>query len=96
MKTKIIKRNKLLLGVGGLILLSIIVFCMYQTTVERGVEACSTDSDCGWCGANCVVPYPGMICALMMPPDGYDCKCVAGKCSSVPTPTTTTLPSYVL
>lgn len=56
---------------------------------------CSIDSDCGWCGANCVVSYPGMVCTQMMPPDGYDCKCVASKCSSVPTPTTTTQPPYV-
>jgi len=42
---------------------------------------CESDSDCGWCGDNCVLSEPGMICPAVMPPSGYECVCIDRVCS---------------
>jgi hypothetical protein len=45
-----------------------------------GGTGCSFDSDCNWCGWNCVLWEPDMICPTVMPPEGYECVCMGGIC----------------
>lgn len=44
---------------------------------------CNSDSDCMWCGNNCVAKSRGsekLICPQVMPPEGFICKCENGIC----------------
>jgi len=73
------------------------------TPVQTALKECQTDSDCAWCGNTCVEKntLKNKKCAQVMPPAGYDCKCVLDHDCPGVIPTTitsadghvTTLPS---
>ncbi|MBC7073821.1 hypothetical protein H5T58_00285 [Candidatus Parcubacteria bacterium] len=49
---------------------------------------CKTDEDCQWCGRSCV-PKPSSFsfyCPLVLPPTDSECRCIEGKCTSIPIP----------
>ncbi|NMB92452.1 MAG: hypothetical protein GYA31_02415 [Parcubacteria group bacterium] len=48
------------------------------TPVQVALKECQTDADCTWCGNTCVEKntLKNRMCAQVMPPEGYDCKCV--------------------
>jgi hypothetical protein len=46
------------------------------TPVQAALKACQTDSDCAWCGTNCLKKESNRVCIQISPPAGYDCKCV--------------------
>jgi len=58
------------------------------------ISGCSSNSDCMWCGDNCI-PSPNDIpCIALAPPEGYSCECVNRICTKVKVlnVTTTTMP----
>jgi len=66
--------------------------CIYRsgTTTTTIDNSCWYNSHCIWCGQSCVKYQAGMMCPTVMPPAGYDCKCVfnppmaeTGKCQAV-------------
>jgi len=56
-------------------------------------------AECVWCGSSCVEKKEGMICPMVMPPQGYECTCIDGECRAIqveqpqPPPSNETQPS---
>jgi hypothetical protein len=44
-------------------------------------NTCLSQSDCLWCGGECVKRQDNMVCPTISPPQGYSCTCDAGKCT---------------
>jgi len=59
------------------------------------ITQCQTDTDCTWCGMNCVLKttLKDRMCAQVMPKEGTECKCVFVLPPAGITPTTVTGPS---
>lgn len=47
--------------------------------------SCFSDEDCMWCGEECILKSEAIVCPLLLPPKGYECKCIEGKCTKVKT-----------
>jgi len=60
------------------------------TPVQAALKKCQTDTDCSWCGTNCLKKELNRVCIQISPPEGYDCKCVNSSCKKVSTAVTTT------
>lgn len=60
------------------------------TPVQATPKKCQTDTDCAWCGTNCLKKESNKVCIQISPPEGYDCKCVNNVCKKVSVTTTTT------
>jgi len=60
------------------------------TPVQVALKKCQTDSDCAWCGTNCLKKESNRVCIQISPPEGYDCKCVNSVCKKASVTTTTT------
>jgi hypothetical protein len=59
-----------------------------QTTKTTIILQCNNNSDCMWCGEDCI-PKPNDIpCIAIAPPEGFNCDCVNGTCTKVKTSTT--------
>lgn len=50
------------------------------TTTSSG---CSSNSDCMWCGIDCIIKREDVACVAVAPQKGYDCECVGGFCNKV-------------
>ena len=55
------------------------------------ISKCYSNSDCMWCGENCIVKRNDIECIAIAPPEGYTCECVNGVCTKVKISTTTTV-----
>jgi len=62
------------------------------TPVQAALKKCQTDTDCAWCGTNCLKKDSNVdrICIQISPPEGYNCKCINNVCKKVSVTTTTT------
>jgi len=58
-------------------------------TTTTTLSECSIKSDCIWCGTDCVLNKPGLVCIAIAPPEGYSCECINGTCTKLPITTTT-------
>lgn len=52
-------------------------------TPWKKMNQCDTDSDCAWCGRNCLKKDPQRYCVQVTPPEGYECKCINHQCQKV-------------
>ena len=63
-------------------------------------KECESNTDCIWCGVNCinakVKENRNIACPQISPPQGFECKCVEGKCQKVLTGETTTTTSTTI
>ena len=59
------------------------------TPPQKVQKACESDADCKWCGNTCVAKntLKGKMCADVMPPEGYSCKCQNNICQKTATST---------
>ncbi len=58
------------------------------TSVRAALKKCQVDTDCSWCGTNCLKKESDRVCIQISPPEGYDCKCVNNVCKKVSSTTT--------
>jgi len=55
----------------------------YEICSEDGTAWVKHKARCVWCGDECVEERPGMVCPEVMPPEGYECRCIDGNCTAV-------------
>jgi len=73
-------------NVAVVLFMSVIMFLL----VSSLTLACTSDSDCQWCGSECVEKRSDLICPLILPPAGYNCSCIynfttnSTECKKVP------------
>ncbi|MFA5392619.1 MAG: hypothetical protein WC306_03010 [Candidatus Paceibacterota bacterium] len=61
------------------------------TSVKAALKKCQADTDCAWCGTNCLKKESDKVCIQISPPEGYDCKCVNNICKKASSTTTTSI-----
>jgi len=44
---------------------------------------CFSNDDCMWCGQECVLRKPDLVCPKIAPPEGFKCICVDGQCTAI-------------
>jgi hypothetical protein len=67
---------------------STIFVCPSGYTCKDGAclqsQTCTLQTDCTWCGSECVKRQDNMICPMIAPPQGYNCVCDGGSCTKKP------------